>query len=102
LAGWVWMIRTLRPAATARFSVQPVAAATMPKAPTIAVPMTGLAATARPAITSATSRPCRFAKPVLRRPVESAQYASEQITTYAANNGITRSMGYTGICLLTG
>ena len=27
-----------------------------------------------------------------------AQYASEQITTYAAENGITRSMGYTGIC----
>jgi len=26
------------------------------------------------------------------------QYASEQITTYAAENGITRSMGYTGIC----
>jgi hypothetical protein len=24
--------------------------------------------------------------------------ASEQITTYAANNGITRSMGYTGTC----
>jgi putative transposase len=26
------------------------------------------------------------------------QYASEQITSYAAENGITRSMGYTGIC----
>ncbi len=26
------------------------------------------------------------------------QYASEQISTYAAENGITRSMGYTGIC----
>ena len=26
------------------------------------------------------------------------QYASAQITTWAANNGITRSMGYTGIC----
>ena len=26
------------------------------------------------------------------------QYASEQITAYAAQNGITRSMGYTGIC----
>lgn len=26
------------------------------------------------------------------------QYASEQITTFAAENGITRSMGYTGIC----
>jgi putative transposase len=26
------------------------------------------------------------------------QYASEQITTFAAANGITRSMGYTGIC----
>lgn len=26
------------------------------------------------------------------------QYASEQITTFAANNAITRSMGYTGIC----
>ncbi|MDP9823685.1 hypothetical protein J2S59_003494 [Nocardioides massiliensis] len=27
-----------------------------------------------------------------------AQYASEQITTFAAENGIARSMGYTGIC----
>jgi len=26
------------------------------------------------------------------------QYASEQITTFATENGITRSMGYTGIC----
>jgi putative transposase len=26
------------------------------------------------------------------------QYASEQITRYAKDNGITRSMGYTGIC----
>jgi len=26
------------------------------------------------------------------------QYASEQITTFAAKHGITRSMGYTGIC----
>jgi putative transposase len=26
------------------------------------------------------------------------QYASEQISTFAAENGITRSMGYTGIC----
>jgi len=26
------------------------------------------------------------------------QYASEQITIFAAENGITRSMGYTGIC----
>ena len=26
------------------------------------------------------------------------QYASEQITTFAAQNSITRSMGYTGIC----
>ncbi len=26
------------------------------------------------------------------------QYASEQITLFAAQNGITRSMGYTGIC----
>ena len=26
------------------------------------------------------------------------QYASEQITLFAAKNGITRSMGYTGIC----
>ena len=26
------------------------------------------------------------------------QYASEQTTAYAAENGITRSMGYTGIC----
>ena len=43
MAGWVWMIRTARPAAIARFSVQPVAAATIPKAPTIAVPSTGLA-----------------------------------------------------------
>ncbi|TFC43085.1 hypothetical protein E3T26_12350 [Cryobacterium sp. TMT1-21] len=35
---------------------------------------------------------------MLRRPVESAQYASEQITLFAAKNGITRSMRYTGIC----
>ena len=26
------------------------------------------------------------------------QYASEQITTFAADNGITRSMGFTGVC----
>ena len=26
------------------------------------------------------------------------QYASDQITAFAAANGITRSMGYTGIC----
>jgi len=26
------------------------------------------------------------------------QYASEQITTFATENGLTRSMGYTGIC----
>ncbi|TFC85403.1 hypothetical protein E3O67_11785 [Cryobacterium sp. TMT3-29-2] len=37
-------------------------------------------------------------KPVLQTPLESAQYASEQITVFAAQNGITRSMGYTGIC----
>jgi putative transposase len=30
------------------------------------------------------------------------QYASAQITAFAAANGLTRSMGYTGICLLTG
>jgi len=30
--------------------------------------------------------------------VESAQYASAQITAFAEANGITRSMGYTGIC----
>ena len=27
-----------------------------------------------------------------------AAIASEQITRFAADNGITRSMGYTGIC----
>jgi len=57
------MTRTVRPAATARFSVQPVAAATIPNAPTMAVPSTGRLATLRPAMTSATSRPCRFAGP---------------------------------------
>lgn len=36
--------------------------------------------------------------PVLQRLVELAQYASEQISIFAAENGITRSMGYTGIC----
>ncbi|WP_167726604.1 integrase core domain-containing protein [Cryobacterium sp. TMT3-29-2] len=35
---------------------------------------------------------------MLQTPLESAQYASEQITVFAAQNGITRSMGYTGIC----
>jgi len=30
------------------------------------------------------------------------QYASAQITAFAAANGLIRSMGYTGICLLTG
>lgn len=30
------------------------------------------------------------------------QYASAQIAAFAAQNGITRSMGNTGICLLTG
>ena len=35
---------------------------------------------------------------MLLPPVESAQYASEQITEFAAAHGITRSMGYTGIC----
>jgi transposase InsO family protein len=39
---------------------------------------------------------------VLLPPVEPAQYASEQITRFAAENGITRSMGRTGVCLLTG
>ena len=40
----------------------------------------------------------RFNSPVLHRRVELAQYASAQITTFAAENGITRSMGSTGIC----
>ncbi|TFD39949.1 transposase [Cryobacterium sp. TMT1-19] len=35
---------------------------------------------------------------VLLPPVESAQYASAQITAFAAAHGITRSMGHTGIC----
>jgi putative transposase len=35
---------------------------------------------------------------VLHRPLEPAQYASAQITTFATENGITRSMGLTGIC----
>jgi putative transposase len=30
------------------------------------------------------------------------QYASAQITAFAAANGLIRSMGLTGICLLTG
>jgi len=30
------------------------------------------------------------------------QYASAQITAFAVANGLIRSMGYTGICLLTG
>ena len=30
--------------------------------------------------------------------VESAQYASAQITAFAAEHGLTRSMGYTGVC----
>jgi IS30 family transposase len=41
----------------------------------------------------------RFNSPVLHRPVELAQYASEQITTFATANGKTRSMGLTGILL---
>ena len=35
---------------------------------------------------------------VLRRPLEFAQHASAQITIFAATKGLTRSMGYTGIC----
>jgi len=35
---------------------------------------------------------------VLRQPVESAPYASAQITKFAVANGITGSMGLTGIC----
>jgi len=35
---------------------------------------------------------------VLRRALESGQYASKQITEFAAANGLTRSMGYTGVC----
>jgi len=34
----------------------------------------------------------------LRRPVEYGQYASEQISTFADVNAITRSMGNTGVC----
>lgn len=34
----------------------------------------------------------------MHRPVELAQYASAQITKFAADNGITRSMGRTGVC----
>jgi len=35
---------------------------------------------------------------VLLPPVEPSQYASAQIAEFAAANGITRSMGLTGIC----
>ena len=35
---------------------------------------------------------------MLHRPPEPKQYASAQITKYASENGITRSMGLTGIC----
>ena len=35
---------------------------------------------------------------VLQRPVEFAQYASAQITAFAKQHRITRSMGYTGVC----
>ena len=37
-------------------------------------------------------------KPVLLPPVESGQYASAQIAAFATQNGLTRSMGYTGVC----
>ena len=37
-------------------------------------------------------------RPVLRPPVESGQYASAQIARFVGENGITRSMGKTGIC----
>ena len=40
----------------------------------------------------------RSNEPVLHRPLEPGQYASAQITRFAAENGITRSMGLTGIC----
>ncbi len=35
---------------------------------------------------------------MLHRPIELAQYASDQITQFAAHNGISRSMGRTGVC----
>ena len=35
---------------------------------------------------------------MLQRLIELAQYASEQIAKFATENGITRSMGYTGVC----
>jgi putative transposase len=35
---------------------------------------------------------------VLRPSLETAQYASRQIASFAAVNGITRSMGRTGVC----
>lgn len=53
--------RTSRPTARARFSFQPTVAAARPNTPTIAVPSTGAEAASRPVMTSATSRPCRFA-----------------------------------------
>jgi putative transposase len=34
----------------------------------------------------------------LHRPVELAQYASAQLAEFAADNGLKRSMGYTGVC----
>jgi hypothetical protein len=39
---------------------------------------------------------------VLHRPLEPQQYASAQISEFATENGLTRSMGLTGISLLTG
>ncbi len=35
---------------------------------------------------------------VLQRPLEFTQYACAQITKFAAAHGLTRLMGYTGVC----
>ena len=57
----MWTTRCGRPAATRRFSLQPVVATCSPKTPTIAVPSTGRSCAGSPAMTSAAMRPWRFA-----------------------------------------
>jgi transposase InsO family protein len=37
-------------------------------------------------------------RPSYFTPIGAPQYASDQITTFAAKNGLIRSMGYTGVC----
>jgi hypothetical protein len=40
----------------------------------------------------------RFTKPVLRPPIESAQYSARAMAQACADAGLRRSMGATGIC----